>query len=168
MAKNGLVLITKATFSGQSSVSIENCFSATYTHYIVKRNFSASAADLNVNVRLRVGGSDASGANYRYQVLEATSTTVSGARATGQSTFTAALGATELTAIGWAELWISNPFEAVPTTMWRDAGYTMTGNLGITPIVQAHDLSTSYTGITVYPSSGTITGSISVWGLVKS
>lgn len=168
MAKNGLVLITKTSFTAQASVSIDNCFSAAYTHYIVKRNLLGSGAGNAINLRLRVGGADASGANYRRQYLSVDSTTAAGGRITGETSFANALGYTEATTFGYSETWISNPFEAVVTTLWIDAGNSPTGNINQLVQVMAHDLTTSYTGFTAYPAAGTITGSIAVYGLVKS
>ena len=165
---NGLVFITSTSFTTQASVSIDNCFSATYTHYIVKRNLLGSVADQDLAVRLRVSSTDASGADYRYQRLYADSTTVGGSRATAQTSVSLALGYSEATTFGYAELWISNPFETVRTTMWSDHSYDQDNSNTLYSRVAAHDLTTSYTGFTVIPSSGTITGSISVWGLVKA
>lgn len=168
MAKNGLVLITKTSFSGASSVSIDNCFSATYTHYIVTRNCLFSGGVVNVRGRLRVSGADESGATYRYQYVNASSTSVTGARTTGATFFEALLGYGETGAFGFAEAWISNPFEAVRTTAWSDSPNDHSGSIVLQSLVQANDNATSYTGLTIYPSSGTMTGSIGVWGLVKS
>lgn len=158
--------ITSASGTAASSISVENCFSASYSTYLVLRDLLGSSAGENLLVRLRVGGTDASGTDYRYQYILANSTTVSGARATGQTAFFT-LGATEGTAFGFSRTFISNPFESVRTTMWTDRGDAQTGNITLASLVSEHDLSTSYTGITVYPTSGTITGTIYVYG-VKS
>lgn len=167
MPKNGLVHITTATFTTQASVSIDNCFSATYTHYLVKRNLLGSGAGNRIDMRLRVSGSDASGANYRYQTLEGDAGSTPAARYTGLTAIPL-LGFTEATSFGYSESWISNPFEAVRTTVWCDFPNAQTGNIYFVSMVGAHDLTTSYTGMTVFPVAGTITGSVSVWGLVKS
>jgi len=168
MAKNGLVFITKSTFTTAASVSIDSCFSATYTHYVIKRNLLGSGAGNAIHARLRVGGVDASAANYRRQLLYGDSTTVAGVRSTGDVYLTDALGYTEATSFGYSELWISNPFETVRTTAWVDLAHTQTGNMPLVTEVYAHDLATSYDGITFFPGAGTITGSISIFGLVKS
>lgn len=168
MAKNGLKFITKATFTAASSVSIDGCFSATYTHYVIKRNLLGSAGGLALNVRLRVSATDASGADYRYQFLRANSTAVDGARTTGGTSWLEAMGRTQTTSFGFAELWVCNPFDTVRTTAWTDASGAADGSVLSLSYVYAHDLTTSYDGFSVIPNSGTITGSISVFGLVKS
>lgn len=168
MAKNGLKFITEASFSAVSSVSIDNCFSATYTHYLVVRNFLGTSVNNEVDVRLRVGGVDASAANYRRQIINVSSTTVSAGRATTETYMLRALGYVEATSIGFGELWISNPFEAVRTTAWSDYSYDVDGSIVLEAGVYEYDATTSYDGFTVIPGAGTITGTISVFGLVKS
>lgn len=164
---NGLVFIASTSFTTQSSVSIDNCFSAAYTHYIVKSNLLASIAETDMTVRLRVASTDASGADYRYQYVHAASTSIAGARGTGQTSMLR-FGSAEATAAGYREMWISNPFEAVRTTAWMDYSNSITGGIYMWSFVNEHDLTTSYDGFTVTAGAGTITGSISVWGLVKA
>ena len=165
---NGLVFITSTSFTTQASVSIDNCFSATYTHYIVKRNLLGSAADINIDVRLRVGGVDASAANYRRQLIVVNSTTINAGRATTETNMLRALGYTEATSFGYSELWISNPFETVRTTAWADYANDQDGSIILESGVYEYDPTTSYDGFSAIPASGTITGSISLWGLVKA
>lgn len=157
----------EVSFTTQSSVSIDNCFSATYTHYLVVRNLLGSSGDVALGVRLRVSATDASGADYRDQYVNASSTTIAGARATGATSWTAALGYTEATAFGFEQLRVSNPFETVRTTAWCDRSSDADGSIVLDRRVYAHDLTTSYDGITVIPASGTITGSIKVYGLTS-
>lgn len=157
--------ITSASGTAVSSISINNCFSAGYDHYLVMRNLLGSAGDARIDLRLRVASTDASGADYRYQYVEAASTSVSGARATAQTTMRYALGNTELTSYGLSRTWISNPFAAVRTTAWSDMGFDQDGSIVLDSFVSEHDLTTSYDGFTAIPSTGTITGSIYVYGL---
>lgn len=158
----------EVSFTTQSSVSIDNCFSAAYTHYLVVRNLLHSAGDVALNVRLRVASTDASGADYRRQYVEASSTSVTGGRATAQTSWPNGFGYGEATAIGFGILRISNPFDTVRTTAWSDSGNGQSGSIELRRNVYAHDPTTSYDGITVYPTSGTITGSIKVYGLKAS
>lgn len=157
--------ITSASFTTQASVSIDGCFSAGYDHYLVMRNLLGSVANADLDVRLRVSGTDASGADYRWQRVYADSTTVGGSRATGATSAAHALGYTETTSFGFSRTWISNPFAAVRTTFWTDHSYDADANIYLCSRVQEHDLTTSYDGFTVTPSVGTITGSLYVYGL---
>lgn len=158
----------ETSFTAQSSVSTDNCFSATYTHYVVYYRYSGSAAGFGLGMRLRTGGADASGSNYRRQVVDASNTTITGARATGATSWPAILGIQHSDSLTSGYTRISNPFEAVPTTAWADFGYSMTGNIVLRRDVYAHDLTTSYSGFTAIAESGNVTGTITVYGLKES
>jgi hypothetical protein len=167
LAAGNFDFITSASGTAVSSLSVENCFSADYSTYLVMRNLLGSGAGVGLHIRLRASGTDASGTDYRYQYINASSTTVSGARATGGTYFQSPLGYTETTACGFGAAWISNPFEAVQTTCFDVTSVDATANIQLETAVQSHDLTTSYTGLTVLVNTGTFTGSIFVWG-VKS
>ena len=79
--KAGMVLLNTTSFSAVSAVSLPTgTFSATYENYKIIVNFSASAG-LTPQLRLRVSGTDNSGAtSYRYagfRVTAANSTAIS-------------------------------------------------------------------------------------------
>lgn len=161
-----LQFITAASFTAQSSVSINGCFSAAFDHYLVTRNLLGSTAAVGLTVRLRAGGVDDTAGNYRRQYIEAQSTSVAGARATAEGSWGGVLGGyTEATSCGFYRLWISNPHGTVRTTAWADASYLATGNITAYSAVGEHDLTTAYDGITFIPASGTITGSLYVYGV---
>ena len=62
-----LVLINTATFSGVTSVSVNNAFSSSYVNYRIIATFdSFSGSDNIFNMRLRASGSDDTSSNYRY------------------------------------------------------------------------------------------------------
>jgi hypothetical protein len=64
-AASGLTLINSTTFSGASSVTIDNVFTSTYENYLIVTNFTSSGStDQMLQMRLRVGGSTYTGADY--------------------------------------------------------------------------------------------------------
>jgi hypothetical protein len=64
-AASGLTLITSATFSAVSSVSLPNStFSSTYTNYKVIFIVSSSSANTAINCRYRASGTDNSGSTH--------------------------------------------------------------------------------------------------------
>ncbi len=107
-ATSGLTLVTTQTASGVG-FTLTNCFSATYTHYMVWINqLSTGSASGEVRVRLGSSGS------HQYNALEAgTGATfgVSGSSA-GANFFKLAGGAA---APVDAEIFFNSPFVAVPT-----------------------------------------------------
>ena len=164
---SGLTLITTATASAASTVSVNNCFSATYTNYLIVSQLSGSV-ELSYRIRLRVSGTDASGSDYPFSGLyvSSSSSTVNGT-AFGTNTFWP-IG--DLAAEKSAYFtYISDPFIAGVST------YTANGVQGwngtATDFYQyggAHRLSTSYDGFTAYTGSGTMTGTIYVYGYAKA
>lgn len=161
----GLWKITSTSFSGSSSVSVNNCFSSDYQNYkVVITNYGSLASF--TRWRLRVGGVDASGANYfRYGFTTTFSsgslTAYNGGSENAWVPATSYGGSAG--AIGVSELFIANPFQTTVTTSRTECndGFSATSYV----LNGAHNLSTSYDGFTIYPNSGTITGTITVYGM---
>lgn len=169
------IKLASQTVSAVASVSFDNCFSATYTHYLVVRNLSGTVALNTLTARLRTGGADATGANYRIQRIVASGSSSSAAQNTAQTSWNNGfLGSTETTAFGFSSTLISNPFDAAVTTAWANWGYAQTGNIEQNVTLYAHDLATSYDGISFIlaqfggASTGTMTGTITIYGLRES
>jgi len=74
------------TFSGCSSVSLNDVFSATYDDYKIVINVESAGAP-ELGIRMRVSGSDNSSSIYYSQRLRAQDTTVSAARQVTQTYF---------------------------------------------------------------------------------
>jgi hypothetical protein len=165
-AGGGYVLIgSTTTFSASAAVNIDSKFSATYTNYKVIIQFTCSANDTNVFVRLRAGGSDTT-TNYVNPTFRFTTSGTVAEEGSTNSWKVVSAGSTETNAV---DLTIYNPFAAkhsALTTMGygsynptTDSGY---GNFA----VGRQKSTTSFDGITILPSGGTITGTVQVYGLV--
>lgn len=166
MPSPGLVHITTTNFSAVSSVSIDNCFSATYNYYYIRSNFTNSAGNNPTRGRWRVGGSDASGSNYTIQYYVASGTSVSGARSASNQEMSSLLPDAGTYPM-FGEVWVNDVFRAEQTTVYVDLARAIDGNIDLISILHEHTLQTSYDGFTAYVSAGTITGSISVFGLAQ-
>jgi hypothetical protein len=152
------------TFTGASTVSLNDVFSSTYDNYKVLMNITGSTTNQNVGMRLRVSGADNSTANYGQQLMDAASNILSGSRDSGQTSFARIAGAQS----GKNQLFlldIAYPFQTEITTAHTfrmvDAG---TSSAQISYIVSGFVATTSFTGFTLIPGSGTITGTIRVYG----
>jgi hypothetical protein len=156
----GLTLISADSFSAVSAVNINNCFSATYQNYVVFVNCVGSTS-LGIRIRMRASGSDASGNDYAQQFLKADGNTASAQRSTSQSQVTILDADT-----GRSTMWLTvgSPFE-VATTVMRALNADSRANATIQDNVAVHGLSTSYDGFSLLTSSGTITGTVRVYGL---
>ena len=159
----GLVHIATESFSAVSAISVNNCFTSTYENYLLLINFTNSAGAY-IDFRLRASGADDSTANYSYQGMQANDTSVTAFRGStqtsGELTYSQAQD-------GSAIVDFLSPQLAVPTK------YFSRGNRGTTtPISMTyhgyHNVSSAFDGITVYPESGTFTGTIRVYGYLNS
>jgi hypothetical protein len=155
------------TFSGASSVSVNDVFSATYKHYVIYTDLTGVSADSSMYLKLRVSGTDAS-TNYYYAVPALASSGATSHRFANPATGGFEFGQTDSANnahkySGRVELF--RPFEAVHTTCHiqfndiTNAGLISSGAGG-----GYHDGNTSYTGFTIYPSSGNFTGLVKVYG----
>jgi hypothetical protein len=165
-ATTGMVLLNTTSFSTQSTVSIDNVFSATYDTYLIRGSYVGSV-DTGVEIRLRVGGADNAAANYERQIFDASNSSTSFARLTGQTSWPNYSGVTTTyNAVNIFE--IHRPFNTSPTL-----AISLMNTAGGANDVRAqnsyfkHTASTSFTGFSLLPNSGTITGSISVLGYNK-
>lgn len=153
--------ITSSSFTTQSAVSINNCFSSTYLNYKILINFTSSASN-SLYARLRAGGADNTTSNYNWgwtysAVSNGGATAVVGQNNVSnfylQDTVTGSVG-------HFHTLDLANPFASAYTigtnqAIWGGYYHNGGGNFNAT---------TSFDGITIYPISGTITGTITVYG----
>jgi len=164
----GLVCVKAETaFSAAASITADNVFSSSYTNYRIMIRMTAGG-NINTFLRLRVGGVSSSAGNYNRQNLLAASTTVSGVRATAETSFNlnGVNGAFFTTNV----IDLFAPFLAEPTGLQfnntvNDGAYT----IPIIYITNANNtLSTSFDGFEFFPSSSTLTGTYTVYGYGKA
>ena len=157
-----LVFIGSESFSGVASASINDVFSADYTNYKAVVNVTeASVNDNNMSLRVRASGSDLATNTYengRYSV---------GARGLNSPTqnnsvlaSSAVIGQLSDSVGSGAEIRFNNPYELRNTTILLDG-------VGRVLVMAAAIVTNSlaYDGFTIFPTTGTITGSITVYGI---
>jgi hypothetical protein len=163
--KAGMVLLNTTSFNAVASQSINDVFSSTYDNYKIIFVGSASTT-ISINLRLRVAGVDASGSNYIRQRITASSTTVAGSRATGTAYFPGDVEFDPSMQI----IELANPAKASKTGFMTQGSQLITSGGAQTDLIVTsgqHDLSTAYDGFSIIASSGTITGSVSVFAYAK-
>jgi hypothetical protein len=164
----GLNFIASSTFAAQSSVSINSCFTSTYTNYrvILATTTVISGGSQQTLMRLRAAGTDNTSGNYSWcrNVGVPASTNVVSASTAGTS-FMFADGNTNLSTISFNVL---DPQTAFATNVIAQAAVSQAG----TPIIQNTSgfmtVSTAYDGFTIFTTSGTFSGTISVYGYSKA
>ena len=161
----GMVLVNSTTFSAVSSVSVNGCFTAAYDNYIVQCVAISSGAGSNMLIRMRLAGTDNSAANYDLQYGDVSGATANGGRSTGQTAWNTA-GALDTT-YGLQTLTFAQPFLAASTVMTLFGGGPISSAY-LRSSFNRHTASTSFDGFTMYPASGTTTGTLRVYGLRNS
>lgn len=157
MATRGLVLLAKDTFSAASSVQFDNVFSNTYKQYKIIFNETNNIT----YARLVTSGTPNTGSIYLRQRIEASSTSVSGARAT-ETSWTEISGSYATTIFE-----ILNPFQSTYTSAISLSAYSVTSNIVLNTRAFGTTGTTSFDGIYFFPPSGTITGTITIYGLAE-
>ena len=166
-ATTGLTLINNTSFTGQSTVSVDNVFSATYDRYLIKPNVDGSANG-SLRLRLRVSGSDNSASNYRFQSIDTSSTNLTSSRTTGQTSFfIGRVFGDTANVYPFNHCELLNPFQPTYTTGHAVTNDSIAGNLAFYNVTFNIDVTTSYTGFTIFPESGTFEGSVSTYGYNK-
>ena len=159
--RSGLAKINTTTFSAVSSVSLPtNTFTSTYDSYLI--NFSVTqSTSLALNYRLRASGTDASGANYN-SYSNFVSTIWNGGGNVSSGTSGRVVGDFDTFMVGTMKIY--------DVALAKSTKFAIDGN-GVERFWFAsggnHTLTTAYDSITFLTSTGTITGSITVYGFSK-
>jgi len=167
--KAGMVLLNTTSFSAVSSVSLPaSTFTTTYNRYKIDFRALTSIAGTDIDGRLRASGTDASATDYYHQLARASGAAFYAER-TNLNRWYIAGSVGDTTGETASMFEIINPAQSVKTT----AVAVHTGQPGTTGSILSytmaylHNLTTSYDSMSFIPSSGTITGTVSVYGYNK-
>jgi hypothetical protein len=150
----GLPLIGTTTFSGASTVNVNDVFSASFKSYKIKFQLTTAA---NPTMRFRVAGADNSSALYHYTHWYSDS-----GGASGVATFAA--NATSIaTRAGFYDFILQNPFESVLTAAYGTYIATYGSINSVGTFGANFNNTTSFTGFSILGSA--MTGTVSVYGI---
>ena len=157
---SGLTLITSVTASAAASITIDNCFTSTYENYRILFVGKTSFDGFNF-MQLRVGGV-AAATNYDSQFLQADGASMNSGRLTAQTSgrFFAANNSDTNT----ASVDIFKPNIAIATSYSVLNVYAV---LALNVVTGRHTTATAYDGFGIVLASGTITGTVYVYGYAK-
>ena len=147
---------------GTSGVSLNGVFNSTYTNYKVVFDGEASG-QVSMRIRFRANGTDATGSNYNVQEIRAQGSSIVTERYANSTVGEFANTFTSKMAV---EAIIFNPFGANSTVYMSNVVNQNEGARAY-QYFGGHTLTTSYDGFTLFTSSGTITGIVSVYGYNK-
>jgi hypothetical protein len=156
----GLWLIETKSVTSQSTVSFDNCFTSSFTNYLINVDITASANNI-LYMKLRAAGSDSS-TSYYYggYYIDMTAATLTAEGSTNVNTGFR-LGAFSNNAYG-STTYLYKPalaaktiFTCAPQAVENYSRF----NGGY------HDLATAYDGCTFSTGTSTMTGTIRIYGL---
>lgn len=160
-----LTHIATASVSAASTLSVNNCFTTTYDNYLLIWTGYGSA-DVWMSMRLRASGADNTASNYDRQNLTWQSTSITGARVTATTEWTL-IGGNTTAADSATMLHVFSPKLATRTSMRGTTTYNSSGGYGAESLC-GFTATTQFDGFTLYPTSGTITGTVRVYGYQNS
>lgn len=160
------------TFTGCSAVALNDVFSSTYNNYriIIDAYGSVSSTTNLLQMRVRVSGSDIStnvyttNSKFNYSGTATTFDVAAGSAATSLMEL-AYLPANSSDGRTTVSLDIYNPFTANVTTI-HGTGTGTRATIALTGAYITGQVPTlnSYTGFTIFSTTGNITGTVSVYG----
>jgi hypothetical protein len=149
-------------FSSCATLSLNGVFNTDYDNYMISIRHVLSTSAVALEVRLRASGTNAAGSNYTQQYVAADGTSVTGVRYTSVTE-----GRLGNASSGYSGdiMYLYGPFLTQPTAC-RNTSATGQFSGMIVDYAWTHSLSTSYDGISFIPTSNTLSGLVSVYGLV--
>jgi hypothetical protein len=160
----GITLLNTTTFSAVASQSINDVFSATYDNYKIILNCVHSAGGIVVNLRYRVAGADNSTSNYQFSIIGQSNDGNPFFNAIGLNQTSTNVGTFYLTG-NESEINVFSPFLA-ERTMQRTSQDALSSSTHVGRWIGAgFNAATSFTGFSLIPVSGTITGTVRVYGI---
>lgn len=153
------------TFTGVSSVSLNNVFSSSYRNYRMTLSVPVSSALTSVSIRFRTGTTDnSSNLYYQYWTLKRITGTLQD-NSGGPSTSYALLSKNSTNNLG---TWTGDIMSPNVTSQSTNAtglavGSDGSGSYNLFSTV-LFDATTAFDGLTILSSSGTMTGSVSIYG----
>ena len=161
----GLTLVTAESFTAVSSVNINGCFSATYENYQVLINFTSQSADATITARMRASGTDSTTQYVNMRTFD---------RSGGAGGFIGTV--TNAIDLANHDGNVSNMSQAICLFFHLPYAteYTYVHGSGVRlgtddnsyndSFATRHKLETSYDGLSVLSSGGTVGGTIRIYG----
>jgi hypothetical protein len=150
------------SFTSASAISLNGCFSSSYQNYRVQINGTSASTLLNWQAKMRLSGTDSTANYYSSEFW------VSSAGSTGIGSYVNNGGFFQINtndnSNGACPTWfdIFRPFDAAVTNV---LGQGYDGSAGKSKYFGGlHNASTSYDGLTIASNTGTISGTIRVYG----
>lgn len=164
-ASAGLTLITSTTFTNQSTIVFDNCFTSTYTNYLIKINLTAVSANSYLFHYYRSSVPADITANY----ISTYNTFYAGSSISGSASDTLFIPALQsANPYFTTTLFVDGPTSTTAKYMSANIGMNTSSAGGQLVSGTGHSRNTNATaaaGIKFYTSTGTISGTIRIYGM---
>ena len=165
LANSGLVYVASTTFSASSGVEMSNCFSSTYDNYEVHTTLYGTTNTNSIFQLMTGTNTKDTGAVYE-RVGWYWTTAFTNFNATGETRWFNANHGSTAGLYSNSQTTIFRPNVSSVRTESRGQSYAGESSL-ITYSNQYTTSTTAYTGLYLAPGSGTITGTITIFGYRK-
>jgi hypothetical protein len=162
-AGGGLVKISTVTLSSASVATFNDVFSSTYDNYRIVASFSATPT-ADIPYRFRVSGADNTTSNYSYQIFEVGGSSTFAGRTTAQSQGRISTAGGDETSFA-ADIFA--PFLGIKKRIMSLSSRGTIASPEAVLMWNTFNATTSFTGISIYPSSSTFSGEITIYGYAK-
>jgi len=154
----------KVSMAASPSASLNTCFTSAFDNYRIEIDIPTTSTALAVTFVFRLAGVDVTTANYDSQTIQAQSVTATVVQALAATSWSLAAATREIHRI---TVELTRPATATPTLGFIHSLSTpnpMTSTAATVDRGLLHRLTTAYDGFTITASTGTMTGSIRVYG----
>jgi len=162
--KSGLVLLNTTSFSGVSSQSVNDVFSATYTNYMIQITSVNDTTNNLLRMRFRVGGADETGTQYSYTGFQTATNNTSGMNGSSLGTTSFVIGEMYKRTF-LCTIQLARPFATDYKTLTAHSFTNDSGSPNYQVVTGGMSLNTtSYTGFTIIPGASTMSGVVKTYG----
>jgi hypothetical protein len=159
-------LISTQTLSAASSLNVNSCFSSSYVNYQILFNMTSATTTDYIYLKMRASGTDSSTAYYGWLQRNFSSSGTQPTQTSNVSNDSSGFQVSGGLKYGRAIVDLMSPFQAVETGYFSVANvWDNTNSRTISQTWQGmHAVATSYDGFSLIPSSGTMTGTVYIYG----
>jgi hypothetical protein len=152
------------TFSGVSKVILNNVFTSVYSNYKAVLNLTSTTDGADLWFRFASGGTENTNTSYRRQGLRVANTTLTNWTSTPEAYFYFCPTGNQVPA---AEVTFFSPQANRETKMLSHAFSFLSGTFQYTSTGGWFDTTTQFDGVSLGISSGTMSGTLSIYGLTN-
>jgi hypothetical protein len=159
-------LISTQTLSAASSLNVNSCFSASYVNYQILFNMTSATTTDYIYLKMRASSADSSTAYYGWLQRNFSSSATQPTQTANVINDTSGFQVSGGLKYGKAIVNLMSPFQAVETAYFSIANvWDNTNSRTVSQTWQGmHAVATSYDGFSLIPSTGTMTGTVYIYG----